>query len=53
MGDKKGKKHRAKEQRQTEAQHAKTAKQKQDKQQPEAAGNALTRGVSSPRRGQK
>jgi len=53
MGDKKGKKHRAKEHRQTEARHAKAARQKQDRQQPLTMGNALVRGVSSPRRGQK
>lgn len=34
MGDKKGKKDKAKEQRQTDAKHAQTAKRKQDKQKP-------------------
>ena len=49
MGDKKGKKHRAKEQRQAEAEHAKAAKQKRDRLQPLTMGDTLMRGVSTPR----
>lgn len=53
MGDKKGKKDRAKEHRQTEARHAKVARQKQDRLQPLTMGDTLMRGASNPHRGQK
>lgn len=51
MGDKKGKKDRAKEHRQMEARHAKAAKQKRDRQEPLTMGSSQVRQVPESGRG--